>query len=366
MPQKLDIFLDSGAYSASTRGEEIDLDEYIEFIKKYKEYFSVIASLDVISRKDEKGREIGGKLSLDNWRYMKKKGLDPMPIFHMHSYDDYVYLEEYMKESDMIAVGAIAKITVKLATANLDYIWKNYFTDSEGYPIIKVHGFGRTSFDLWDRYPWYSVDSTTWILQGGANAHVWIAVDDGKGGFDFSKVPHAIDIGRSQLSATHFVKYSKAEQKRFLEYFDFLGYPLGKSEFRQESSDYRLKKGEMWADKETYLVEKVIEKGLCNNSEMRIKANLDFFLNKLKIKTENLRLKDTVRTRRSLWEKPIAPNRKRLKIDQVKVYMAGAQSTIATKILNEYDYPLRLMSYYFLKDCKEERLLKVLKGERGV
>ena len=42
------FFLDSGAYSAMSRGVTIDLSEYCSFIKQYREKIDPYASLDVI------------------------------------------------------------------------------------------------------------------------------------------------------------------------------------------------------------------------------------------------------------------------------------------------------------------------------
>jgi hypothetical protein len=49
----------------------------------------------------------------------------------------------------------------------LDEVFAHYLTFA-GAPIIKVHGFGMTTFELMARYPWYSVDSSSWLM-GGRN-----------------------------------------------------------------------------------------------------------------------------------------------------------------------------------------------------
>ena len=46
--KKINLFLDSGAYSAWSKGVTIDIDEYISFIKKNIKYITVYANLDVI------------------------------------------------------------------------------------------------------------------------------------------------------------------------------------------------------------------------------------------------------------------------------------------------------------------------------
>jgi hypothetical protein len=45
----------------------------------------------------------------------------------------------------------------------LDRIWDRYLTDGSGRPRLKVHGFGLTAIPLMQRYPWYSVDSSSWV-----------------------------------------------------------------------------------------------------------------------------------------------------------------------------------------------------------
>ena len=44
----INIFIDSGAFSAFTRGISIDIDEYIEFINSVHDNVELYASLDVI------------------------------------------------------------------------------------------------------------------------------------------------------------------------------------------------------------------------------------------------------------------------------------------------------------------------------
>lgn len=33
-------------------------------------------------------------------------------------------------------------------------------------PLIKIHGFGVNAFWIWERYPFYSVDATSWLMGG--------------------------------------------------------------------------------------------------------------------------------------------------------------------------------------------------------
>ena len=52
----------------------------------------------------------------------------------------------------------------------LGRIWQSHLSNQDGTSRVRVHGFGLTSLDLINRYPWYSVDSTRWIMQGAYGA----------------------------------------------------------------------------------------------------------------------------------------------------------------------------------------------------
>ena len=44
----IDVFADSGGFSAMTQGAQIDVNEYAAWIKRYKHLFNTYANLDVI------------------------------------------------------------------------------------------------------------------------------------------------------------------------------------------------------------------------------------------------------------------------------------------------------------------------------
>ena len=70
---KVNLFLDSGAFSAFTQGAEINIVDYIAFIKKNKKYIETYAVLDVIGSAEK---------TWENQRIMEKAGLSPLPCFH--------------------------------------------------------------------------------------------------------------------------------------------------------------------------------------------------------------------------------------------------------------------------------------------
>lgn len=146
-----EIMLDSGAFTAYTKGIVITLEEYASFIHEYRDHFQGgYINLDVINN---------GKASYRNWKQMREQGLDPIPVYHLGT--DEKWLKRYLKQTDYVAIGAIAKLNTKARIIGLDYIWKKYLLDDEGSPRVKVHGLGLTTPDIITRFPWYSVDSMT-------------------------------------------------------------------------------------------------------------------------------------------------------------------------------------------------------------
>ena len=98
MAEELDIFLDSGAFSAYTQKTEIDLDEYIKFIKQNESLVEVYANLDVIG---------DAKATWRNQQIMEKAGLSPMPVYHLDDPDE--YLHRYIDNYDYFGLGGMAR-----------------------------------------------------------------------------------------------------------------------------------------------------------------------------------------------------------------------------------------------------------------
>lgn len=146
------VFLDSGAFSAYTQGVEIDLPKYCDFIKKNSDIIEVASVLDAV----------GDPLKTwENQQAMERLGVNPLPCFHYG--EDERYLEYYVANYEYITLGGMVPISTPDLLKWLDYIWGKYLTDDAGRARVKVHGFGLTVIKLMERYPWYSVDSSSWV-----------------------------------------------------------------------------------------------------------------------------------------------------------------------------------------------------------
>lgn len=139
------VFIDSGAFSAANSGKEIDIEDYCRFIKECRAIS--YASLDVIG---------DSKATMENYRYMvEKHNLKPILTFHMGSTIE--ELEIVLKaDCNYIALGGL--VFSSGIMNHCDEVWSMILNKK---PHLKVHGFGLTNIELMKRYPWYSVDSSS-------------------------------------------------------------------------------------------------------------------------------------------------------------------------------------------------------------
>lgn len=152
------VFMDSGAFTAFTKGKIIDINSYIDFINKHKDKIEVYCVLDVI--KDPKG-------TMENQIYMESKGLKPLPVFHVGA--DFKELLNLIKRYDYIALGGLVPYSMNkpFLESYLDTVF--YHVQNK----VKLHGFGLNAEWAWKKYPFYSVDSSSW-LSGGRFAQLSI------------------------------------------------------------------------------------------------------------------------------------------------------------------------------------------------
>lgn len=250
------LFLDSGAFSAWNQGVEVNMDEYIAFIKKYEKYLTAYANLDVI------GDPVA---TYENQKYMESKGVSPIPVFHTTK-EDYSWLIKYLEEGyTYIALGGMAgrEITTSGLVKKLDPLWIHFLTDKSGMPKVKVHGFGLTSVPVMLRYPWYSVDSTSWVKTGRFGA-IYVP-KPGKGDrYDYTKIPYKVTVStrspKVKDEGQHFSTLTPSERKYVLNYIQEKGYPLGESRVTPEG------------------VEEIIKPGVMNDYKYRDELNIIYFL----------------------------------------------------------------------------------------
>jgi hypothetical protein len=155
--QGAQVFLDSGAFSAHSLGVSIDINAYCDYIKRNEDILRKEDGIVMASVLDGIGDPLQ---TYRNQLYMESQNAKPLPCFHYG--EDVRYLEWYVANYDYITIGGLVRRTAESQRVWLDRIWP-LMLDGSGRPKLKVHAFGMTAVWLMERYPWYSVDSSSWI-----------------------------------------------------------------------------------------------------------------------------------------------------------------------------------------------------------
>ena len=343
------VILDSGAYTAHRKGKKIDIDEYAEYVKRHGNEYSLCFNLDSIGN---------AKKSYTNWKYLQKKGINTVPIYHVGTSE--VFLRKYLREADYIGLGAIANLETTQRLLGLSHIWKTYLTDKKGMPLIKVHGLGLTAIPIMIRYPWYSVDSFTPVISAvwGSVLLPWL---------DNEGTPHFFKLGICEISdqgdhkqgmANSFPSLPERSKQTYKEMFEEYGFVLGEIAYQQKK-DRRGKQGEN--ERKPIPMFDLIKpsdenaKTLANSWEERMRWNLTMWTllrKRLPIYPRPFVDKDDV------YEEEVNSNPKTI------MYM-GVSTTTHLKIFNTVKPKLDiLISYAYLTDPIITYIKKYLQDEK--
>lgn len=154
------VFLDSGAFSAFSQGVTIDLNKYCDYIQRNADIIHFASVLDAIG--DYQG----------TWRNQAAIEANNTRVLPCYHYGEPIeVLDYYIANYGHFTLGGLVPISTQQMTIWLDRIWDRVLTDGNGVPRARIHGFGVTSLPLMLRYPWDSVDSSTWV-QWAANGMI--------------------------------------------------------------------------------------------------------------------------------------------------------------------------------------------------
>ena len=266
MNSKIKIFLDSGAHSLyeqvmkthiSSRKGNINydyieteefweyVDKYANYIKKNKDLFELYVNVDVIFNAE-------GTLRVQKYLEEKHK-LNPLPVFHPR--EDFKYLKHYINNYEYIGIGGLGQ----------DMSRKDYISFGDDvFKVIgnkKTHGFAMTSLPLMNRYKWYSVDSSSWVMF--SRFGIILIPKKRKGQYVFTENPWTIAMSerspRRSIQNKHYQTSSQIEKNYFKEYIESIGFSVGESVYENGK-------------------ERIIEPGVCNDHHQRDFVNMLFYL----------------------------------------------------------------------------------------
>lgn len=170
------LFIDSGAFTAWTKGVTLDVEEYINFINTYTEHLELFACVDSIPGRFDRTptieeRKAAPQLTWENYLYMRERVKDKdklLPTFHLG--EDLKALENMLntkldgKYIPYIALGGTVGSPIPQKKKWYSTVFK--VIKQSKNPNVKTHAFGMTSTDILEMYPFTSADSTSWKMTG--------------------------------------------------------------------------------------------------------------------------------------------------------------------------------------------------------
>ena len=148
------IFVDSGAHSIQVKGGgksakyelEEYMEEYIKFLKKYKDVIKTYVELDV--------EDVIGVEKVNEWyERMLSEGLNPLRVWHPER--GLQNWKDETKKFDYIGIGKFTQLPLPVLKRMMEIAENNK---------CKVHGFGCTDPTLIQALPFYTTDSTSWLV----------------------------------------------------------------------------------------------------------------------------------------------------------------------------------------------------------
>ena len=151
---KLELFADSGAFSAWTLGKPIKMEEYVEWLVKWGHLFTVVAALDQVGNGEQSYKQTKQLISMLPANIAKKV----IPVYHATDFDSWKWLKRYYEEFEYVGLSPMG---LRPSRKLIDAWCEKAFALKP--PETKVHGFGVGTWMLLLKYPWHSCDASTWV-----------------------------------------------------------------------------------------------------------------------------------------------------------------------------------------------------------
>ena len=166
------LLLDSGAFTAWTKCTEIDIAAYAEWALAMQERAGLVraVNLDVIpgeqGRTSTKMERISGmKQSLKNADWLRSQGLEVMEVFHQDEPKAFLLdLLSRLPADGVLGISPRNDVPVVSKMKWQASVLKVMLAHA-GSPaaLPRTHGLAVTSRRMLEEFPYYSVDSSTWM-----------------------------------------------------------------------------------------------------------------------------------------------------------------------------------------------------------
>ena len=223
------IMVDSGSFTAYTKGVHIDIDDYLKFIDEIGDYVTVFVAVDDVP--DPMNMDYNkAKTTWDNYLYMVER-IRPelrdklIPVFHYG--EDFKWLRNMLEYrhpdgSPIKYIGlAISLEGTKKVRINWGRECMRVIHESSN-PNVMTHAFGVGVKSVLDNITVTSTDATSWVKRA---AYGMIAVDD--------KPIHVSEVMKAKADDRSLSQQSKALQEDVLKRIKQRGFTL--EELEQDS-----------------------------------------------------------------------------------------------------------------------------------
>ena len=196
----LNVIMDSGGYTLRKNNTSFDISTYINFLNRNK----VKLAFNLDTNDFEETRR--NQKILD-----KETKTKIIPIYHYSDFIDHRnFLNELVAEYDYIAVGGVAgkNLNRKKKTNFFNY------TFSKTQNKVKVHGLGVNALTELGKYPFYSVDGTSWLSPARFRS---MSKFDGRKTRSLSKTTKEISVDRMEMITATYQNILVKSAKNILE-----------------------------------------------------------------------------------------------------------------------------------------------------
>lgn len=208
-------------------------DSYAGFVKQFQSRIELFANIDAIGSPE---------LTWDIQCFFEKEhGLRLVPVVHHGA--SLKWIDRYIEAKyDIIGLGGYArKIAPRELVEWTDQVFLHLCPEKKGYkPIVRLHGFALTAWEYMTRWPWFSVDSTSWVKY---SAYGWICLPRWKRGhFRYDCPPLVVNMSwRSPFKADrhkHLDNVIGDVKETVHRWLDHTGVPLGRVDSKGNEVEY--------------------------------------------------------------------------------------------------------------------------------
>lgn len=215
------IMLDSGAFTIANSGKQkLSVEEYTDYLLKNQEHFECFACMDSLLAKGEERTDANirkhAEETKENWKFSVDHGVDKEKLIYVwHGEEPIEYLRWAVNNCPYVGIGGLVtdrKDVKRILDGILPVVVEN------GEAKCRIHLFGITRAECMFGYPWYSVDSTSWIRAATMNSFFVPCLLSGEPDFDEDVWHFSISTRSRNTAHNHWMNVSDSMRKVVLGY----------------------------------------------------------------------------------------------------------------------------------------------------